>query len=487
MVPCGLPHAALDLLNVVHAITLNLLGGFEVAHNGSPVSRFRGDKVRGLLAYLAVEADRPHARTSLAALFWPEQPDALALGNLSQALARLRTALGADAAAPLHATRHSVQWLPGGDLDVTSFTRLAGSSAAADLEAAAALYRGEFLAGFGLAGCDAFEEWLLLTRERLLQLALSVLERLADLSLAAARSSEAADVARRQLLLDPWRETAYRQLMRALAAGGDHAAALAAYERCRQILLADLGVEPDATTTALVAHIRHEQSAASVAALSPTSTLPAPQTPLVGREEELALFEQLLRGEARLVTLLGPGGVGKTRLALSAATILRDAFAAGVCWVPLASIGETDDVAAQTDSVAGTILAVLGMSAGSQRALSHELRDVLRERALLLVLDNCEHLPAVGPLVGELLAAAPGLRVLATSRERLGVYGEELLILGGLAVPDEHAEEVQHTAAVQLFMARAQRLVPHFGGRQPYCRAWRACAACWKACRWASS
>ena len=136
----------------MHAITLNLLGSFQVTSKGILVSHFRGDKVRGLLAYLAVEADRPHARAALAALFWPDQPDSLALGNLSQALARLRVALGADGAAQLHATRHSVAWLSGSVVDVATFTRLATSSAAGDLEAAAALYGGEFLAGFGLSG-----------------------------------------------------------------------------------------------------------------------------------------------------------------------------------------------------------------------------------------------------------------------------------------------------------------------------------------------
>jgi DNA-binding SARP family transcriptional activator len=171
----------------VHVITLNLLGSFQVTSQGTAISHFRGDKVRGLLAYLTVEADRPHTRAALAALFWPDQPDSLALGNLSQALARLRAALGADGAAQLHATRHSVAWLPGSAVDVATFTRLATSSAAADLEVAAALYGGEFLAGFGLEGCEAFEEWLLLTRERLQQLALTALERLADLRLAAAR------------------------------------------------------------------------------------------------------------------------------------------------------------------------------------------------------------------------------------------------------------------------------------------------------------
>src|SRR5215207_9440994 len=105
----------------MHAITLNLLASFQVTSNGTAISHFRGDKVRGLRAYLAVESDRPHARAALAALFWPDQPDSLALGNLSQALARLRAALGAVGAAQLHATRHSLAWLPGSVVDVATF------------------------------------------------------------------------------------------------------------------------------------------------------------------------------------------------------------------------------------------------------------------------------------------------------------------------------------------------------------------------------
>lgn len=445
-------------------ITLNFLGGFQVISAGANISRFRGDKVRGLLAYLAVEADRPHARATLAALFWPDQPERLALANLSQTLTRLRAAIGADGATQLDATRDSILWRSGSAVDVANFTRLAGSRAAADLQAAAALYRGEFLAGFGLDGCDAFEEWLLLHRERLLQLLLGVLEHLAELHLADGQHSAAATAARQQLLLDPWRETAHRQLMRALSAAGDRAAALAAYEHCRQTLLADLGVAPDAATTAVADQIRQEQPP-GVAAVPPslTASLPAALTPLLGRSEELALLEQLLHGQARLVTVLGPGGVGKTRLAFAAATFLRETFSAGACWVPLVGISATSEATAQADGVVGAILAALGMPAGTWAAPTDELRAVLRERTLLLVLDNCEHLPAVGPLVEELLAAAPGLRVLATSRERLGVYGEELLFLGGLAVPDEHTEELMQAAAVQLFVARAQRQVRRFG------------------------
>jgi len=446
---------------------LSFLGGFQVARAGLPVTRFGGEKVRALLAYLAVESDRPHARTTLAALLWPDLPDELALRNLSQSLVRLREALGEPTDdALLQITRQTIAWRAAAAVDVAAFLRLASSGALVDLEQAAALYQGELLAGFSLASCDAFAEWLLLSRNRLQAQALAALGRLGELLLGAARHVEAAAVARQQLGLDPWRETAYRQLMRALAAADDRAGALAAYERCRQSLLADLSMEPDAATTALAAQIRHAQPAAPAKTVQTEliNTLPSPRTALVGREEELATLDGLLRGGARMVTLLGPGGVGKTRLALAAAHMLRAAFPDGVCWVSLAGIRDWGDALVQTDALANTILAALRVAPGGQRAPRDELRAVLHKQALLLIFDNCEHLPSVGQLVAELLAAAPGLRVLATSRERLGGYGEEPLLLEGLPLPGEATSDVAQAAAVQLFLVRARRQVRGFGG-----------------------
>jgi DNA-binding SARP family transcriptional activator len=137
--------------------------------------------VRALLAYLAAEWGHPHARASLAALLWPEQAEQAALRNLSQTLVRLRDVLGHTDAdpAPLHVTWQAIQWLPDAAIvDVAEFARLARSADAGDLACAAELYRGEFLAGFALPGCEAFEEWLLLTREQLAQQALAALHTL---------------------------------------------------------------------------------------------------------------------------------------------------------------------------------------------------------------------------------------------------------------------------------------------------------------------
>src|SRR5436305_964206 len=180
-------------------VSVQLLGPFQVQQHGTPVTHFRGDKVRALLAYLAVEADRPHTRSALAGLLWPDQPEEQALRNLSQGLARLRQAL-AEGEDPLLVTRQTVQWRDGAaTVDVTDFLRLADSGEVADLAQAAALYRDEFLAGFGLPDCEAFEDWLLVTRERLGQMALDVLQRLGEASLAAGQPADAVAAARRPL------------------------------------------------------------------------------------------------------------------------------------------------------------------------------------------------------------------------------------------------------------------------------------------------
>jgi predicted ATPase/DNA-binding SARP family transcriptional activator/Tfp pilus assembly protein PilF len=435
-----------------------LLGSFQVQRDGVIVTRFHGDKVRALLAYLAVEHDRPHARATLAGLFWPEQPDGPALRNLTQALVRLHAALGGEL---LHATRQTVQWRAAADVDVAEFVELARSSETTDLARAAALYRGEFLAGFGLPGCEAFEEWLLLTREQLQQRALAVLHTLAEQHLAAGRTAHAAEAARRQLALDPWREDAYRQLMQALASAGDRAAALAAYARCRQVLAAELGAEPDITTSALYEQIAAGQFdpgslalAKAVTPSAPPNNLPAPLTAFVGREVELAqLAERLKRADCRLLTLVGPGGVGKTRLARELAAQALPDFADGVFFVALASLD-------RAEMVPSALAQSVGLREEAGQPLIEALVAWLRDRCVLLVLDNFEHLLEAAALASTLLSAAPRLKVLTTSREPLGMYGEHIFGVPTLALPTATSlpelDVLAQNAAVELFVARAQ-------------------------------
>src|SRR5918997_3969703 len=184
---------------------LRLFGAMQLVLDGTPVVRFQSDKVRALLGYLAAESDRPHTRATLAALLWPEQGDAAARRNLSQTLVRLRAVLGdTGVGSPLlEITWQTIHWrTDAAAVDAADFVRLARSAEPDDLARAVALYRGEFCAGFGLPGCEAFEEWLLLRREQFQQQALAAGHALAEHHLAARRWADAAAAAQWQLELD---------------------------------------------------------------------------------------------------------------------------------------------------------------------------------------------------------------------------------------------------------------------------------------------
>jgi DNA-binding SARP family transcriptional activator/predicted ATPase len=315
-------------------VTLNFLGSFQVTRDGAQITKFRSDKVRALLVYLAVEADRPHSRASLCGLFWPNQSDQAALQNLSQTLVRLREALGEGRSGEplLRISRQSIQWnsANGYRLDMADFTRLAASAESADLERAMALYRGPFLAGFGVRGCDEFDDWLLLQREHAQRLALEALDRLARRHLASGAYTRAEVAARRALELDPLREAAHRSLMQALAGAGQRGAALSHYERCRSLLADELGVEPDAETQALREQIRANTFAGvqhttpdrpATSSLPAVLSSPAPSSApalFVARTLELTHLDSFLHtalaGCGQMVFVTGEAGSGKTAL-----------------------------------------------------------------------------------------------------------------------------------------------------------------------------
>jgi DNA-binding SARP family transcriptional activator len=249
-------------------LTLSLLGPFRATLDEEPVVDFKSDKVRALLAYLAVEADQPHSRDKLAGLLWPEWPDRDARNNLRYALSNLRHAIGDRAqskdrtATPpfLHISRQTIQFNESSDtwVDVTALTTLLETPAPTirELEEAVDLYRDEFLEGFFIADSVPFEEWMLLKREQFKRQALAALHRLAATYEGRGEYSHALPYTYRQIELEPWQEKAHRQLMRLLALNGQRGAALAQYETCRQALAEELNVEPAQETTTLYEQIR---------------------------------------------------------------------------------------------------------------------------------------------------------------------------------------------------------------------------------------
>src|SRR5262245_47931098 len=331
-------------------ISVSLLGAFRVSRDGAALTSFEYDKVRALLAYLAVEAEHPQRRETLVGLFWPESADTAARRNLSQALFNLRQAIGDQTATPpyLHISREAIQFNTASDhaLDVATFSALLDACVghqhqridtcapcAQRLQQAVALYRGPFLEHFFLADSAAFEEWTLLRREALHRRALEALRQLAHYYEQRHEYGEAGRYAIRQLELDPWREEAHRQLMRMLALSGERSAALAQYESCRRTLAAELGVEPSAETTQLYHEIQRNELKTDPVAVepAPVTNLPPSLTPLIGRAPEVTQLARVLADPTcRLITLVGPGGIGKTRLALQVAANHHQAFMHGV-------------------------------------------------------------------------------------------------------------------------------------------------------------
>jgi DNA-binding SARP family transcriptional activator len=328
-------------------LSIHLLGPMQVTLDSQAVTRFETEKARALLAYLAVEADRPHRRDLLAELLWPERPAGAAGANLRHTLAALRRAIGDTPAAPgvgdqavqpfLIVTRQTIQFNSASDAWVDTHTLLgllhttlpSGEQSIKSLEEAAALCRGAFLEDLSVTDCAALEEWLLLTREHLGRLAIETLHRLAERCEQIGDFRQALEHARRQVGLEPWDEQAQRQVMRLLAFAGQRNAALAQYETCRSVLADALGLEPETETTLLFQRIRDGRLEIPVRAREPLPAfgLPrfvleeseeAPPPLFVARERELVrlagFLDQALTGKGCVVLVAGGPGQGKTAL-----------------------------------------------------------------------------------------------------------------------------------------------------------------------------
>jgi len=325
-------------------LSLILLGGFAVTLDGEPVTGFDSNKVRSLLAYLAVEADRAHRRESLAALLWPGYPDGSARTNLRNALANLRTAIGDGEADPpfLWITRDTLQFNAESDqrLDVAVVTQAlaeAADLATSDLVAAADAYTGDFLAGFTLTDAVDFDDWAATTRARLRRQAQDLFGIVVDRLVTDGDRDRALTYARRRVELEPWLESAQRQLIRLLAATGRRSAALRQYRNCVQVLREELGAEPSPETCGLYEELRAGPAGevAGVASVRPSGPavpdrrLPAfllegaepavrEQPVFVGREPELARLSgylgTALAGQGQVAFVVGGPGRGKTAL-----------------------------------------------------------------------------------------------------------------------------------------------------------------------------
>ena len=432
-------------------VEFRLLGPLEVEQDGGALA-VGGRRQRALLTTLLLHPNTVVPRERLIDALWGEDPPERAANSLQVAVHALRKVLGADRIATSGAGY--LLRVGRGELDLQRFADLVErargevpGAAAETLRDALALWRGTPLSDLGETPFAAAE------RGRLEALHLAALEDRIAAELAIGRHAELIPELEALVAGHPYRERLRREQMLALYRSGRQAEALDAYQQTRRTLVEELGIEPGAELQELERAILRQDPELALPAARAKSNIPAPLTPLVGRRLELAALTSLVRSrEARLLTLTGPGGTGKTRLALESAWELISDFRDGVFFVDLAPIADPELVAAQ-------VLGALEVDEQPGRPVVDTLKQALRDRQLLLLLDNFEGVVDAGPLVTELLAAAAEVKALVTSRVVLHLSGEHEYPVPPLVLPDlEHDSDqaLERNEAVELFAARAR-------------------------------
>lgn len=453
-----------------------MLGPPQVRLDGAPLDTDRR-KAIALLAYLAVTA-RAHTREQLAALLWPDYTRDSALAYLRRTLWELNHSLGKEWLR-LERDNIALPRAPGLWVDTDDFLTLTHSPSSSNetLAQALALYRGDFLSGFYVADTASFEDWQRQQSEYFQRELGRACERLVKALLESGDFEFALPYAQRWLSLDTLNESAQRALMRLYAAMGDRAALLRQYENCTQMLKDELGVAPQPETSQLYQQLLQSSAAAAQPKqVSHTTSrrteeqnlhLPALPTPFIGRRSELEQIKALLLDPAqRLVTLTGPGGTGKTRLSIQAASEVAEHFPDGVWFAPLAALQSAEGL------VPAVAKALDFSFYKEEERPRQQLLEYLWEKELLLILDNFEHLAGNGALqlVSDILQTARRVKLLVTSRVRLNVQGEQLYQVKGMRVPEPSAvaawqhpdAELQSFSGLNLFVERARRVQPTF-------------------------
>lgn len=470
-------------------------------------------KAFALFSYLVVTG-QTHNRDLLADLLWSELSNQQARNNLRYLLPDLRRivndylvitpqAIGFNRTCP-----HAL------DAEILRATLTAKPEQiqTAELQTALNLYQGEFLAGFTVRNAPVFEAWLTRIREEFHTLAVRGFYQLAERYWQAYDYDAGLAATQRLLTLEPWCEAGHRLRMLFLVHSNQRGDALAQFTRCQQILAEEVGAEPEPETVSLYEQIRKgiHNEACHAAEGRPAKTtnqsvapalphnLPSQLTPFLGREEEVAaLCDKLLAPDSRLLTLVGEGGVGKTRLALEVGQrilgtgdrVLDDAssqppqtpsktqalkFPDGVWFVSLSGISSQGD---SLNAIGAAIGEALNIHFTGNEPLTQQLLLHLRHRKMLLIIDNFEHLVKNADLVLDLLRAAPGVRVLVTSRQKLDFQAEIVWQVEGLPVPPADVlpilslSDLNQYASIALFYERAQRAQRTFTLNEESCAA----------------
>jgi predicted ATPase/DNA-binding SARP family transcriptional activator len=437
-------------------VQIGMLGPFEVRRDDGGLADVPGARLRGLLIVLALKPGHVVPKASLVDWIWGEHPPADATNALQRLVSRLRKALP-DGVVEGQTDGYRLRVEPDA-VDAVRFERLviAGRARTEDgsrrvrlLREALELWRGAAMQDVGLQDSGAFDAAVV----RLEGLRLTATEERVDAEVTFGRGAEVVTELTDLVAAHPVRERLVAALMRALVATGRHSEALLVYQRAREALADALGVDPSPELAALhVALLRGELGRREE---TRKTNLRAELTTFVGKDADVAAVRELI-AEHRLTTLIGPGGSGKTRLATETARTLLGDLPDGAWLVELAAIGAGGDVAQSTLAGLGLRDALLGGAPNAE--LTDRLIAAIREREALLILDNCEHvIESAAAFAHRVLGECRRLRILATSREPLGITGEALWLVEPLALPDAYPSraEMESSPAVQLLRDRA--------------------------------
>jgi predicted ATPase/DNA-binding SARP family transcriptional activator len=464
------------------SLSLFLLGPPQVKIDGTEVY-IRRRKALAVMVYLAVTG-KTHSRDTLATMFWPEYDHSGARAGLRRILASIRRVLGSDEW--LDVARETTRVREGAEieLDVSEFQNRVRDwrrhnhpqdncpDCIDSLETAVKLYRDDFLSGFSLPDCPAFDDWGFFQREGLRDDLACLLEWLARAYESRGEYEIAITHARCWIELDPLHEPAHVQLMKLCVRSGQRSAALRQYRECERILQEELSVPPQEETQVLHQAILENRVLPKPLAKGEIAlefsrlkhNLPTQPIPFVGRDELLAEIAVCLADSScRLLTLVGPGGCGKTRLALEAGERALENYAQGVFFVSLEPLDALE-------AIVPTIAHALGFSFYEGVDPKQQLLNFLEKKSMLILMDNFEHMLEGVDIITEILNSAPDVKITATSRARLNLYDERILLIPGMehpplemaATPADVLKKLDHYSAVKLFAQSARWAQPEF-------------------------
>jgi predicted ATPase/DNA-binding SARP family transcriptional activator len=430
-------------------LEIRMLGAFEVQLEGEPV-KFPTRTSASLLAYLALNPGIAHRREKLAGLLWSDIDEEKARNNLRHTLWRLRNVIGDRY---FDADKTTITFITDSDyfLDLDILEIQNGKALSSeDLVKKVSVYKGELLPGF-------YDEWVTLERERVHSVFEDRMQDLLDQLVKEGRWRNVREWGEYWIAHGFSPEPAYRGLMMAYAGLGDLSGVAMIYQRCQEDLRKELSVEPSAETHYLFKQLSQGKWVPPTLTEHPVHHLPTPPTPFIGREHELAeLKERLNDPTCRLLTLVGIGGIGKSRLALQIAFDLVDEYIHGVYFIPLASV-------ASPMLLISAIVEALGFQLEGDVEPWDQILGYLREKEMLLILDNFEQLLDSAGLLTDIISNSPKIKILTTSRERLNLRGEWLVEILGLPTPEaDNIEDLTQFDVIRLFLQSAKRIQSDF-------------------------